>query len=487
MGAGHCLRPGHRVFAFRKIDAVSKRGLPGALFQIQCEGQRPFTALSDHNGMIRFCILPYTQYQLTEITPPSGYQLAEEIYQVSVDWCGNIFVDSVCRPVFEIPNTRAGASISFSLEKQDFVTKLPLAGVRFVLNQGPYLGSVACVVSDALGKLYFEDIQPGNYQLKEVATPCRYQKSMEEYRIIITEEGDVFVDGRSAEDVVLYNLPKFCLAFPKIDDESDAPIAGAEFTLYCDGNVIDVSTSDETGTVDFGKIAPGNYTMSETNTLPGYFPHPNVYPIKVSCAGEVIIDGVELTHFQVRNREFGEFYFTKTGEGVPLGGAIFTIFQNDVPFITVESEEGSGLVSFGILQLGTYVMEEIEAPDGFEDNTETYTVLVSDDGIITVNDIPLEDFSVENTAIQEVSPAPFISDIFTTNIIISGFGIAGSTITLTFPNGEISETIMEANGTWIIPKPPSVTLLLNDIISAYQTSPGMLSSEVVTMIVRALD
>ena len=81
----------------------------------------------------------------------------------------------------------------------------------------------------------------------------------------------------------------------------------------------------------------------------------------------------------------------------PLDGAIFELTQNGELIANAVSENG-GIVTFSNLKPGEYVLTEIEAPDGYIKDSNSYRITVSNNGAVTYNDgLPISDLKIENT------------------------------------------------------------------------------------------
>ena len=90
-----------------------------------------------------------------------------------------------------------------------------------------------------------------------------------------------------------------------------------------------------------------------------------------------------------------------------------------------------------------------------------------------------------STTVQDVSPVPVIDQIIEGDPSVSGTGIAGATITVTWPHGQPDgTTTVGAYGTWIISQPGD--LVAGDAVSATQTVPGMTVSSAATQTVVAI-
>ncbi|MCL2352728.1 MAG: hypothetical protein FWC55_09380, partial [Firmicutes bacterium] len=82
------------------------------------------------------------------------------------------------------------------------------------------------------------------------------------------------------------------------------------------------------------------------------------------------------------------------------------------------------------------------------------------------------------------SETPAIDDVYAGDAAVSGTGVDGAEILVTFP-GKETQTATVANGVWSVDVPAGVTLNENDIITAVQTETGKAPSEEATATVKA--
>lgn len=165
-------------------------------------------------------------------------------------------------------------------------------------------------------------------------------------------------------------------------DETDRgkTLRGAIFTLTSkDGKIINRST-DENGEINFTDLSPGSYTLVETKAPQGYAKSDSTWTVVVSSDGNVRITekgitGSAETYYgkqiliNVTNKPVGEEFvvYKKDSNGKALPGAKFTITkQGDNNPLETKISDSNGIVKFSNkLTEGTYIIEEIEAPGGY--------------------------------------------------------------------------------------------------------------------------
>ncbi len=273
------------------------------------------------------------------------------------------------------------------------------------------------------------------------------------------------------------NGTRYDVSFLKWDRENAKPVPGAQFTLSNGASAV----SGADGTVTFPALPPGIYTMTETKAPDGYLPIRRTYTIAVAQNGDITVDGLPLSDFYVPNMPDPILAFCKYDQSgnTPLAGAVFSLSTGQ----TAISDE-NGMVKFGRIPPGSYTLEETEAPPGFALLPDQYQILVSEDGTVTVDGLPLAAFSVVNQpAGQQSAPPIFEKPITEGDTLILGYGVTGAAVSVRLPDGLVLTTTVLDNGLWLIPVPTGSTLRAFDIITAWQQEPGKLPSEQVSAIV----
>lgn len=368
------------AFTLIKRDRITNAALPGARYGLCRNGCTVQTSVSNAAGQMTFCCVPPGHYQLKELQAPAGYRRECGCETVCVDACGNATVNGVPADgytIYDAPLTR------LLFMKRDAETGQPLSGATFRLSDG------RTAVSNN-GLVDFGQLAPGTYTMQETVTPSGYLNNPHVYQVTVSNTGVIQIDGSDVGAFSVRNTRYPAFLFTKYDTATGQRLSGATFRLSTGQTV----TSDSGGMADFGRLAPGTYTMAETQAPSGYQPNPHLYTIVVSPAGAVTVDGVDASQFSVMNtRVQAAFAFTKYGDAsAPLAGAEFTLSSG---IATISNEQGA--VNFGNLPAGTYRMRETVVPSGYAPNSHEYAVTVAADGSVTVDGTPLAQFSVTNT------------------------------------------------------------------------------------------
>lgn len=190
-----------RMFAFRKLDALTEIPLAGAEFQLSQNGTVVAAATSDTEGLVDFGVLEPDSYQLTESVTPSGYLPNGTIYQVVAGADGSITVEGTALDGFRLENVRLPG---FSFIKTSGVTGMVLADAVFELRQNGTL--IQTSTSDISGSVSFSSLLPGSYQLTEIVSPPGYLPNSSIYQVAVSSSGSVIIDGVPYQEFGVVNM-----------------------------------------------------------------------------------------------------------------------------------------------------------------------------------------------------------------------------------------------------------------------------------------
>ena len=246
----------------------------------------------------------------------------------------------------------------------------------------------------------------GTITIQETKAPEGYLLNPEIFIRQITSDG-------SAESVNTYNEPvipetvmKGSVELYKSDDESGNALAGAVYGIYFhDGTEVGRLTTDEAGYAKSDLLPYGQYYLQEITAPNGYVLDNTQYPFTISTDGQVItinttnknqlgiIEGTKtgevLTGSDFRLTELGMMY-SSIYEVQGLPNAMYEIYaQEDIvtPDGTIQYTTGqmvetvttdeNGQFASQQLYLGTYVIKEKTAPEGYVQDTTEYEVTLS--------------------------------------------------------------------------------------------------------------
>jgi len=169
-------------------------------------------------------------------------------------------------------------------------------------------------------------------------------------------------------------------------------------------------------------------------------PVDNTYDICVDGSGCIYVDGVHTTRLTISNTPItASFTAVKvnTEDSTPLAGAVYTLYMNATVVASTVSD-AAGQVTFTGLSPGTYQLVETTPPPGFRTNTESLTVVVAQNGSVTINGLPANGFILGDVPVSEF--------IFRKLDALTRQPLAGATFTLTQNGTVINTATSDVNG-----------------------------------------
>ena len=208
---------GKFCFAVIKVDSLTKKRLSGASFSLTCRNGCTTSKTTNENGVAYFCIESCVPCQIFETGAPYGYQLNPRPINVFIDRYGRVCPDDCCVCVcgcgVMVPNRPIEKRFCFTVKKADSHTGDGLPGAVFDLLLNGLI--ISTVISRPNGNLTFGGLLPGIYHLLESVPPPGYQSSSTLYEVVVTDTGEVTIDGYPAQGFVISNMPGFRLSFHK--------------------------------------------------------------------------------------------------------------------------------------------------------------------------------------------------------------------------------------------------------------------------------
>ena len=359
-----------------KRDAMSGKPIAGTVFSIKSvTGSYSTSVTTGTDGSATLSDMPADVYVVREESVPEPYIVSNTEQTVALrpgKTSEVIFVD------YEKPG--------LEILKKNIATGEPIEGVTYLIEQidGNFSSSAT---TDNHGRIFLESIPVGSYKVTEINVP--------NHVILCPIPQEVALKPGETSTATFFNALKPSLEIRKVDSVTGDPIKGAKFQIWYGSNHTDTGElndlgtyfSDASGKIILPEIKDGWYKVTELEPASGY-------AIKEAATQECFISGGESKVLTFENTPLSAIIIRKVDSesGQPLEGAWFRIRYlggTSGTGGTVVGEyktSSNGTIVATGLKAGTYVCEEISAPDGYviTDATETVYLSGKDQDVITV-------------------------------------------------------------------------------------------------------
>ena len=359
-----------------KRDAMSGKPIAGTVFSVKSvTGNYSTSVTTGTDGSATLSSIPVDVYVVREESVPEPYIVSNTEQTVALrpgQTSEVTFVD------YEKPG--------LEIIKKNIANGEPIEGVTYRIEQidGSYSTTAT---TDSHGRIFLDSIPVGTYRVTETNVPS--------YVILCPIPQEVALKAGETSTVTFFNALKPMLEIRKVDSVTGDPVKGAKFQIWYasnhtdSGELNDLGTyyTDESGKIILPEVKDGWYKVTELEA-------PHGYSIKEPATQECFIAGGESKVLTFENTPLSAIIIRKVDSesGQPLEGAWFRIrFLGGTSGTggTVIGEyrtSSNGTIVVTGLKAGTYVCEEISAPDGYviTDATETVYLSGKDQDVITV-------------------------------------------------------------------------------------------------------
>ena len=359
-----------------KRDAMSGKPITGTVFSIKSvTGSYSTSATTGTDGSATLSAIPAGVYVVREESVPEPYIVTNTEQTVALrpgKTSEVTFVD------YEKPG--------LEIVKKNIANGEPIEGVTYRIEQidGSFSTSAT---TDNHGRIFLDSVPVGTFKVTEINVP--------NHVILCPIPQKVALKAGETSTVTFFNSLKPSLEIRKVDSVTGDPIKGAKFRIWYGSNHTDTGElndlgtyfSDASGKIILPEIKDGWYKVTELEPASGY-------AIKEPATQECFISGGESKVLTFENTPLSAIIIRKVDSesGQPLEGAWFRIRYlggTSGTGGTVVGEyktSSNGTIVATGLKAGTYVCEEISAPDGYviTDAAETVYLSGKDQDVITV-------------------------------------------------------------------------------------------------------
>lgn len=272
------------------------------------------------------------------------------------------------------------------IQKINAETKQPIAGVTFELfNEKEE--SVAIDTTDEKGMVFFENLYPGNYYVREIATGEGLTLNTERIPIIVEYD-------KITTKTITNDYKKGSLKVIKTDEETAKSIAGVHFDLLdLDGNIVQTGVTNEQGEIFFQDLIVGKYLLKEKETNEDYI-------VKIEAVN-VEIEHNQTTIQEIKNeKKKGNLQIRKVDKEnhkIPLSDITFELYSKELEkVIGTYITDKEGKIYVENLRIGEYELREITTKEGYE---------IGENVNISIQEEKTTNIIVENKKIPQEPPA----------------------------------------------------------------------------------
>ena len=359
-----------------KRDAMSGKPIAGAVFSVKSvTGSYSTSVTTGTDGSATLSAIPAGVYVVREESVPEPYIVTNTEQTVALhpgQTSEVTFVD------YEKPG--------LEIIKKNIANGEPIEGVTYRIEQIDGSYSTAAT-TDSHGRIFLDSIPVGTYKVTEINVPGHV--------ILCQIPQEVALKAGETSTVTFFNAFKPTLEIRKVDSVTGDPVKGAKFQVWYASNHTDTGElndlgtyyTDENGKIILPEVQDGWYKVTELEA-------PHGYSIKKPATQECFISSGESKVLTFENTPLSAIIIRKVDSesGQPLEGAWFRIRYlggtsgTGGTVIGEYRTSSNGTIVVTGLKAGTYVCEEISAPDGYviTDATETVYLSGKDQDVITV-------------------------------------------------------------------------------------------------------
>ena len=369
-----------------KTDSVTGEALAGVTFQLRylsgasgtggtVIGQRT----TGSNGMALWTGLEPGAYIVEEIDPGDGYTILQSSETVYLADNGE---QSVITVHFE--NMPDGNLLIRKVCSVNPSVTLPDAEFKITYADGTVIGdSNGIYVTDENGEIRIGGLEPGKSVIvTETRAPDGYE--------IDTQSQTIQIQAGRTVSLTFKNEPRGALIIQKRDSVTGQPLAGAQFRVTTasgcevglDGVIGDstltqagIFETDANGEIRISNLSSGAYILTELRA-------PEGYTIDNPSTNVAIGEGGDTQTVVITNTPKGGLLIKKMDSVTkePLSDVTFRVTTADGAVVGTSNGEyrtdSNGYISIPDLEPGTYIVQEIQAKNGYllDDTPKTITV-----------------------------------------------------------------------------------------------------------------
>ena len=401
------------VFELRaKSDIITADGT------IRYKAGELIETLSTEKGVVTSKSLYLGTYTVTEKTAPNGYVQDSAVYDVTLFY-GEQTVEVVTEGI-SIDNAPQMGTITITKTDKETGKPIILSDATFQIHAKTDIvtgdgvvhykaGELVDTVTTVQGVIASKHLYLGTYTVTEITASDGYILDSTPHDVTLAYGGQSV--ELVTESLSMDNAPQMgTITITKTDKETGKPIVGADavFELraaediitadgtvrYTKGQLIETLTT-KNGVVTSGLLYLGSYTITEITAPEGYLLDDTPHTVTLTYGGQdaaLVTEGITIENAP----QMGQIVITKvdaeTGKPIILSPATFEVYAAEdivTPDGTLRYTKGqlvdtlvteNGVATSKLLYLGSYVVIETIAPEGYILDTEPYEAALLYDG-----------------------------------------------------------------------------------------------------------
>ena len=269
-----------------------------------------------------------------------------------------------------------------TITKIDADTNKPLAGAVFVVKDST--GKEIATWTSTTNSYVIRNLPNGDYTLQETKAPSGYNLNTQIVKFTISDTNrNIVIRFQNRE------IEKKATII-KVDADTNKPVAGATLVVKDESGKEVANFVTTTSPYVLEDLADGTYTVEEIKAPAGYEKTDEIYKFTISDTN----NNIKVT---IKNKAIDKkatIIKVDADTNQPVAGATLVVKDSDgkeiATFVTT-------LKPYVLEDLadGTYTVEEIKAPAGYEKTDEIYEFTISD----TNNNVTV---TIENKAIEKL-------------------------------------------------------------------------------------
>ena len=245
-----------------------------------------------------------------------------------------------------------------------------LTGAEFTVYETDGITEVGKLTEISTGEYQLDDLQYGDYLLKETKAPENYVLDEEYYEFSIKKADETVNVETNAGKGFENDAMTGTISISK--HSADGKLSGWKFRVYgtaLTGQKYDKTfTTDTNGKITVADLRLGNYTVEEVTTgIVGYI---------TPDSQNVTVEYNKTSTLEFTNIPIGNIHVTKVDKDYPnnkLTGAEFTVYETDgITEVGKLTEISTGEYQLDDLQYGDYLLKETKAPENYVLDEEYY-------------------------------------------------------------------------------------------------------------------